>query len=288
LLQSIDGRSPREVEAIVAGVRPVEKPAERVKPVAVKKSSAPSAEVGMFCGSSASEEGRASTAEQTPSGTASAAEVAGRERSRPEQTSASAAEVRGREPSDGDRSRTSTAEARTSAPPTTPAPAIEPRMALSFTLTAEDHAAFERARAKLSRTKPRAMSMEEALNALVQFYLEHDGPKPRKKKAESAKPKTPTRHIPRTTRKEVFDRDGHRCTYVAPDGTRCSATHDLQVDHVHPFALGGTNEPDNLRLLCGAHNRRRAEQTFGETASRRAERHAHSCERRPEIVFHGG
>ena len=137
-------------------------------------------------------------------------------------------------------------------------------MALSFTLTAEDHAAFERARAKLSRTKPRAMSMEEALNALVQFYLEHDGPKPRKQKAEeTAKPKPPTRHIPRTTRKAVFDRDGHRCTYVAADGTRCTATHDLQVDHVQPFALGGTNEPDNLRVLCGAHNRRRAEETFG-------------------------
>ncbi len=157
-------------------------------------------------------------------------------------------------------------------------------MALSFTLAAEDHAAFERARAKLSRTKPRAMSMEEALNALVQFYLEHDGPKARKKKAEPAKPKASSRHIPRTTRKEVFDRDGHRCTYVAADGTQCTATHDLQVDHVQPFALGGTNESDNLRVLCGAHNRRRAEETFG--ARRR--RAAKSRVRETEPVEPGG
>ena len=236
LLESIDGRSPREVEAIVAGVRPVDKPVERVKPVAVRKSSAPSAGVGMFCGSSAAEGGGASAEEEASRGTASAA------------------------------------EARTSVPPPTPAPAIESRMALSLTLTAEDHAAFERARAKLSRTKPKAMSMEQTLNALVQFYLDHDGPKPRKKKAgkpakaeseKPAKPKTPTRHVPRATRDQVFDRDGHRCTYVAADGTRCTATHDLQVDHVRPFALGGTHEPDNLRVLCGAHNRRRAEETFG-------------------------
>jgi len=245
LLQSIDGRSPREVESIVAGVRPVEKPAERVKPVAVKKSSAPSAEVGMFCGSSASQAGGGSTTEVAPGVSAPASRVAGRDRPR------------------GADSGRSAPEARTSAPATTPEPTVESRMALSFTLTAEDHAAFERARAKLSRTKPQAMSMEDALNALVHFYLDHDGPKPRRKNAEPAKPQNPTRHIPRATRDQVFDRDGHRCTYVAPDGTRCTATHDLQVDHVRPFALGGTHEPDNLRVLCGAHNRRRAEQTFG-------------------------
>ncbi len=160
-------------------------------------------------------------------------------------------------------------------------------MALSLTLTAEDHAAFERARAKLSRTKPQAMSMEQTLNALVHFYLDHDGPKPRRKKdgkpakAESvkpAKPNSPTRHIPRATRDHVFDRDGHRCTYVAPDGTRCTATHDLQVDHVRPFALGGTHEPENLRVLCGAHNRRRAEEAFGPRRRRAAESRARETE----------
>ena len=264
LLASIDGRSPREVEAIVAGVRPVEKPAERVKPVAVRRSSAPSAELGMFCGSSAPEVGGGSATEVAPGVSAPASEVAGRDRPRTAGPGASSPEV------------------RLSAPSTAPEPepAIEPRMALSFTLTAEDHAAFERARAKLSRTKPQAMSMEEALNALVHFYLDHDGPRPRRKKAEDtakpapakpSEPKTSTRHIPRTTRDEIFDRDGHRCTYVAAEGTRCSATHDLQIDHVRPFALGGDNEADNLRVLCGAHNRRRAEHTFGARRSRATE-----------------
>ena len=31
----------------------------------------------------------------------------------------------------------------------------------------------------------------------------------------------------------------------------------LQMDHVLPFALGGSAEPDNLRLLCAAHHRHR-------------------------------
>ncbi|NNE07888.1 MAG: HNH endonuclease [Gemmatimonadetes bacterium] len=68
-----------------------------------------------------------------------------------------------------------------------------------------------------------------------------------------------SRHVPARVRDEVFLRDAFRCTFVAPDGTRCDATRHLQIDHVRPFALGGKHEPENLRLLCGAHNRREAE-----------------------------
>jgi 5-methylcytosine-specific restriction endonuclease McrA len=32
--------------------------------------------------------------------------------------------------------------------------------------------------------------------------------------------------------RQVFTRDGFRCVYVAPDGRRCTATTQLQVDHV--------------------------------------------------------
>jgi hypothetical protein len=45
---------------------------------------------------------------------------------------------------------------------------------------------------------------------------------------------------------EVFKRDGFRCMY-------CGATPDkalLQCDHIHPVALGGENEIDNLVTAC--------------------------------------
>ncbi|HKK70126.1 MAG TPA: HNH endonuclease signature motif containing protein [Candidatus Krumholzibacteria bacterium] len=35
------------------------------------------------------------------------------------------------------------------------------------------------------------------------------------------------------------------------------------MDHVEPFALGGSHEAENLRVLCAAHNRRAAERVFG-------------------------
>jgi 5-methylcytosine-specific restriction endonuclease McrA len=75
---------------------------------------------------------------------------------------------------------------------------------------------------------------------------------------------TKSRHIPDEVRDAVFMRDQGRCAFVANDGTRCESRHGVQVDHIRPYALGGTHEPSNLRLLCAAHNRRAAELTLGE------------------------
>lgn len=52
--------------------------------------------------------------------------------------------------------------------------------------------------------------------------------------------------VTKRTRFEVLRRDGHTCRYCgasAPDVA-------LQVDHVIPVALGGTDGPDNLVAAC--------------------------------------
>lgn len=46
----------------------------------------------------------------------------------------------------------------------------------------------------------------------------------------------------------VWQRDGGRCL-------NCGANTELQFDHVIPLAMGGSNEPENLQLLCGPCNR---------------------------------
>ena len=73
----------------------------------------------------------------------------------------------------------------------------------------------------------------------------------------------PSRHVPDRVRGEVFVRDAGRCTFVGWNGVRCQCTRDLQIDHIRPFAAGGTHDASNLRLLCGAHNRLAAERTLG-------------------------
>ena len=71
------------------------------------------------------------------------------------------------------------------------------------------------------------------------------------------------RHVPRAVAREVIARDGGQCTFVAPDGRRCSARTNLQLDHVIPLARGGRTTTDNLRQLCGPHNQHEAERVFG-------------------------
>ncbi len=71
------------------------------------------------------------------------------------------------------------------------------------------------------------------------------------------------RHCSAAVAREVFTRDGKRCTYVSGDGQRCTAQHFLELDHIKPWALGGDETTGNLRLRCRAHNQRHAQHCFG-------------------------
>ena len=86
----------------------------------------------------------------------------------------------------------------------------------------------------------------------------------RRSAAQSADP----RHITPSLRAEIWKRDGGRCVFTDPHtGQQCSNKYFLQVDHIHPVALGGETTSENLRLLCSTHNQRRAAQTFGPEAA---------------------
>lgn len=51
------------------------------------------------------------------------------------------------------------------------------------------------------------------------------------------------RPISRSTRYEVFERDGFECQH-------CGSRESLTVDHIHPESKGGTSEMSNLQTLC--------------------------------------
>jgi hypothetical protein len=72
-----------------------------------------------------------------------------------------------------------------------------------------------------------------------------------------------SRYVPRKVLREVFARDAGQCTFVSPEGQRCSAREFLEVHHHEPFARGGEATVDNLRLSCRAHNQYLAELDFG-------------------------
>lgn len=58
--------------------------------------------------------------------------------------------------------------------------------------------------------------------------------------------------------------DGQHCHYRDPITQQvCGSTRYLQVDHVYPRWAGGGDAPENLQVLCGAHNRYKFAQEVG-------------------------
>jgi len=47
---------------------------------------------------------------------------------------------------------------------------------------------------------------------------------------------------------KIFARDGKVCK-------KCGSTENLEIDHIIPIFHGGTNDPDNLQVLCRHCNR---------------------------------
>jgi hypothetical protein len=77
-------------------------------------------------------------------------------------------------------------------------------------------------------------------------------------------PSMQSRYIPVKIKDEIWQRDQSRCTYIdIKTKHRCEARRYLQIDHIHPWALGGASTGNNLRLLCSEHNKFVARQIFG-------------------------
>ena len=82
--------------------------------------------------------------------------------------------------------------------------------------------------------------------------------KPAGAATSTTKPCAPGRAIPAAVRRQVWQRDGGRCSYLdRRTGRRCNSRHLIEIDHILPYALGGGADPGNLRLLCRAHHRHR-------------------------------
>jgi hypothetical protein len=108
-----------------------------------------------------------------------------------------------------------------------------------------------------------ATVVELALDRLVRDLKKERFAQTDRPRKSRTTPNPDSRHIPHAVRREVAERDGEQCTFVSTDGRRCTETGMLEFDHQEAFARGGPPTPDNVRLLCRAHNQLHAERTFG-------------------------
>ncbi len=84
------------------------------------------------------------------------------------------------------------------------------------------------------------------------------GSKPAGAATPTATPRASGRAISAAVKRQVWQRDGGRCSYVDREtGRCCNSLHMIEIDHILPYALGGSADLENLRLLCGVHHRLR-------------------------------
>jgi len=157
---------------------------------------------------------------------------------------------------------------------------LEEKYELRFTVNAALMEKIERVRELLSTRERRKPEFETLFELMVDEYLERHSPESRIKRREKRKKSRSqaaagsgdsrnktnskrSRHIPQAVRDKVYMRDGGRCTFTSSSGRRCTKKDNVQIDHIIPYAKGGKNTIDNLRLLCARHNIHAAEDTYG-------------------------
>lgn len=102
-----------------------------------------------------------------------------------------------------------------------------------------------------------AVLVEKAVDVLIdetmrQRFAQTRAPKTKKPRHNAQR--TRSRYVPRAVVRAVHERDAGRCTFVSPEGKRCSARGFLELHHRVPYAKGGEATVDNLSLVCRAHN----------------------------------
>jgi 5-methylcytosine-specific restriction endonuclease McrA len=152
---------------------------------------------------------------------------------------------------------------------------------LRVTVSAEFVADLEAARRALSHKLPGGELAEVLHEGLRAILTKAD--RRRRGAGKTSSPSTPppgSRYVPAAVRGEVWRRDDGQCAFIGTTGHRCTSRHQLELHHLHPFALGGPPLAANLSLRCRAHNLHAAEQDYGrehiaaKVAARQARAHS--------------
>jgi len=158
------------------------------------------------------------------------------------------------------------------------APLAEETFKFQFTASRACHDKLRQAQDLLRHRIPDgdvATIFERALDVLIDQVKKERFAVGRKARQVPDADASCSRHIPDSIKREVFERDGGRCTYTDERGRRCAETGLLEFDHVDGFARTHLHRPDRIRLLCRAHNQQAAEAMYGGAFMERARAPVH-------------
>ncbi len=124
----------------------------------------------------------------------------------------------------------------------------------------------------LSQKKSKAVSSEVALLQVMREFIEKTDPVQKAARAKARREKCASQQVPGTVKKlatkrapikkvtlhAVALRDQNQCTFTAIAGSkrlRCDQKRWLDVHHILPIHLGGSDDLGNLTTFCKAHHK---------------------------------
>jgi hypothetical protein len=147
--------------------------------------------------------------------------------------------------------------------PATLTPLTPQRYKVQLTVSRDTNDKLRRAQELLRHTIPSgdlAVIIDRALTLLL-ADLERTRLAATDRPRSSAPRTSSSRHIPAAVRRSVWKRDGGQCAFVGTEG-RCGERGFLEFHLVRPHAVGGPAVAENIELRCRAHNVHEAEQYF--------------------------
>lgn len=146
------------------------------------------------------------------------------------------------------------------------------RHEVRLTVSTQTRDKLERARDLMRHRNPNGdlgVVLDEALSLLLdQLEKQREGKAARPGSRPAPVPQEPRaqrqrRPISRAVRREVYARDGEQCAYVDDNGNRCPSRAFLELEHIEPHAMGGSDDAENVAVFCNAHNDDAAKKKFG-------------------------
>jgi hypothetical protein len=151
-----------------------------------------------------------------------------------------------------------------------PPPPFQPlapaRYKVQFTAGVELRDKLERLRALLRSEVPDGdlgLVVEKAVDVMLERIDARKFGRTRSPRTKPRRSNPASRDVTAEVQRVVYERDGGQCRYVDEEGRRCPERHHLEYHHRNPYARRGGKDPENICLMCHAHNWYLAELAYG-------------------------
>ncbi len=125
------------------------------------------------------------------------------------------------------------------------------RIQISYSVTEDEFKELERAKDLMSQKLGRTATTNDVCVRAVKTLLQKIDPLEKSCLVQTAG----TINLTVKLKRKVHHNHNSQCTYRDESGKRCTQRRHLDIHHITPTSLGGTNDENNLTIFCSGHHR---------------------------------